>query len=156
MRTQTVLASIITCAVLALGTVAQAADSKVTGTWTWTQQGGRGGGQGGNANATPRKSTLKLKADGDKLTGTLSQPAFGRGGQGGAAPAPRETEISDGKIKGDEISFTVKRENNGNQFVTKYNGKLEGDTIKGKIEMPGRNGGDPVSRDWEAKREAAK
>src|SRR4051812_16069827 len=102
MRTQTVLVSIITCAILALGTVAQAADSKVNGTWSWTQQGGRGGGQGGNggnanANAAPRKTTLKLKADGDKLTGTLTAPAFGgrRGGQGGgAAPAPTDTEIS--------------------------------------------------------------
>src|SRR5882724_5116896 len=119
MRTQTVLASIITCAVLALGTAAQAADKKadVNGTWSWSQQGGRGG-QGGNnanANATPRKSTLTLKADGDKLTGKLSQPAFGGrggagGGGGGAAAAPRETEISDGKIKGDEVSFSVKRE----------------------------------------------
>jgi hypothetical protein len=161
MRTQTVLASIIACAVLALNPGAQAADKKadVNGTWSWTMQGGRGGGGGGgNANATPRKSTLKLKADGDKLTGTLSQPAFGRGGQGGgggAAAAPRETEISDGKIKGDEISFSVKREFNGNAFVTKYSGKVEGDKITGKIEAPGRNGGDPVSRDWAATREGA-
>ena len=94
MRTQTVLASIITCAVLALGTVAQAADSKVTGTWTWAQQGR--GGQGGNANAsaTPRKSTLKLKADGDKLTGTLTQPMGGRGGGGGAAAAAPTPALS--------------------------------------------------------------
>lgn len=154
MRTQTVLASIIACAVLALGSVAQAADKKtdVTGTWSWTQQP-----RGGNANpdAAPRKSTLKLKADGEKVTGTLSQPGRGGGQGGGAAAAPRETEISDGKIKGDEITFSVKREFNGNAFVTKYTGKVEGDSIKGKVEMPGRDGGDPVSRDWEAKREAA-
>jgi hypothetical protein len=165
MRTQTVLASIITCVVLALGTVAQAADSKVTGTWTWTQagRGGRQGGQGGNnanANATPRKTTLKLKADGDKLTGTLTAPAFGggRGGQGGggaAAAAPTPTEISDGKITGDDISFSVKRDRNGNQFVTKYTGKVDGDKITGKIEMPGFNGGDPRTVDWNATREAA-
>lgn len=117
--------------------------------------GGRGGGGGGgNANATPRKSTLKLKADGEKLTGTLSQPGFARRGEdGGAAPAPVETQISDGKIKGDEISFNVTREFNGNSRTTKYSGKVDGDTIKGKIEMPGRQGGDPISRDWEAKRE---
>ncbi|HTD66754.1 MAG TPA: hypothetical protein VK846_09535 [Candidatus Limnocylindria bacterium] len=146
MRTQTVLASIITCAVLALGSVAQAADKKadVTGTWSWTQQP-----RGNNANATPRKSTLKLKAEGEKVTGTLSQP--GRG----ADAAPRETEISDGKIKGDDISFSVKREFNGNAFVTKYAGKVEGDAIKGKMEVPGRDGGEPRSIDWEAKRDTA-
>ena len=153
MRTQTVLASIV-CAVLALGTVAQAADKKadVNGTWTWTMQ--RPGGPGGNANATPRKSTLKLKADGDKLTGTVTMPMGGRGG-GGAAAAPAPTEISDGKIKGDEISFSVKREFNGNAFVSKYNGKVDGDKITGKIEMPGRNGGDPRTVDWNATREGA-
>jgi len=161
MRTQTVLASFVTCAIFALAAAPElrAADKKadVNGTWSWTMQ-GRGGGQGGNANATPRKFTLKLKADGDKLTGSMALPAGGRRGQGGdgQAAAPRETEISDGKIKGDEISFSIKREFNGNAFVTKYNGKVSGDTITGKIEAPGRNGGDPVSRDWEAKREADK
>jgi hypothetical protein len=143
------------CALLLLGTAAttQAADKKAdaTGTWSWTMQ-PRGGG-GGNANATPRKITLKLKADGEKLTGTVSQP--GRPGQDGAAATPRETEISDGKVKGDAVSFSVKREMNGNTFVIKYSGKVEGDSLKGKIEMPGRDGGDPVSRDWEAKREVA-
>ena len=159
MRTQKALTSLIITAALALGaaTEVRAADKKadVTGTWSWTMQGR--GGQGGNAdaNATPRKVTLKLKADGEKLTGTIAQPMGRRGGGDGAAPAaPRETEISDGKIKGDEISFSVKREFNGNAFVTKYNGKVEGDTIKGKVEAPGRQGGDPTSRDWEAKREA--
>ena len=79
----------------------------------------------------------------------------GGGGGGAAAAAPTPTDISDGKIKGDEISFSVKREFNGNAMVMKYNGKVEGDKITGKIEMPGRNGGDPTSRDWTATREAA-
>ena len=149
-----------TCAVLLIGSVGltHAADSKATGTWTWTMQGrARGGQGGGDANAQPpaRKFSLKLKADGEKLTGTLTSPAFGgRGGQGGGQNAqPRETEISDGKVKGDEISFSVKREFQGNSFVTKYSGKIDGDTIKGKTEFD-RNG-EAQSRDWEAKREAA-
>ena len=156
---RTVLTSIIVAAaVLALGTTGvRAADKKAdaNGTWTWTQTGGRGGQGGGNANATPRKSTLKLKADGEKLTGTLTQPGFARRGQDGdaAAPAPVDTAISDGKIKGDEISFSVTREVGGNSRTAKYTGKIDGDTIKGKIEAPGRQGGDPISRDWEAKRE---
>lgn len=158
------LTKAVACTALALAMVApvSAADDKkpeakkadVNGTWSW-EQGGRGGGNA-PANATPRKSTLKLKAEGEKLTGTLSQPAFGRRGQGGDAaatpPAPVETAISNGKVKGDEVSFEVTRERGGNSFTTKYNGKIDGDTIKGKIEMPGRDGGDAISRDWEAKR----
>ena len=149
MRTQTTLTSLLITAVLALGamTTAQAADKKAdpNGTWSWTQQ-GRGG--AANPDAPARKITLKLKADGEKLSGTVAMP-----GRGDAAP--RETEISDGKVKGDEISFAVKREVQGNAIVTKYTGKVEGDTITGKTEMPGRDGGEARTRDWVAKREAA-
>ena len=125
-------------AILALGFLAEAkaADKStdVAGTWTWTMKGRQGG--------PDRKMTLKLKTEGDKVTGKLNSP--GRDGQ------DRETEIKDGKLKGDEISFTVSREMNGNTIVTKYNGKVSADTIKGKMEFE-RNG-EPVSRDWEAKR----
>jgi len=130
------LLKLVTCAVLALGAFAQvqAADkADPTGTWTWTQPGRNG--------QPDRKSTLKLKADGDKLTGTVSA------GRQGAA----DTEISDGKIKGDEVSFNVTREFNGNKFTAKYNGKVSADSIKGKIETE-RNG-NARSADWEAKRE---
>jgi hypothetical protein len=37
--------------------------------------------------------------------------------------------------------------------VTKYTGKISGDTIKGKSES--ERDGQPTSRDWVAKREAA-
>ncbi len=112
-------------AVLALGFLAEA---------NWTMKGRQGG--------PDRKMTLKLKTEGDKVTGKLNSP--GRDG------ADRETEIKDGKLKGDEISFSVTREMNGNSMTSKYTGKVAGDTIKGKMEME-RNG-EPVSRDWEAKR----
>lgn len=140
-------------AVLSLAVAEVRAADKITGTWSWTQQ--RRGGAEPAADAPVRKTTLKLKADGEKLTGTLTAPAGGRGGGGGGGAAPAPAEISDGKIKGDEISFSVKREFNGNAFVTKYTGKVDGDKITGKIELPGRNGGEPTSRDWTATREAA-
>ncbi len=131
------------CAVFALAFVcaAQAQDKKAdpTGTWSWTRQGRNGG--------ADVKMTLKLKAEGDKLTGKLTSP----GRQGGD---PVELEIKDGKVKGDEIAFTVTREFNGNTFKQKYNGKVTADAIKGKIEFD-RNG-ETQSRDWEAKREADK
>ena len=130
------------CALLFLGAAIQlkADDKKIdpTGTWTWTTPGRNGG--------PDRKTTLKLKLDGDKLTGKVS------GGGQGAQSA--ETEIKDGKVKDDEISFTITREVNGNTFTRKYKGKLSGDTIKGKSEFE-RNG-ENQSRDWEAKRETEK
>ena len=138
------LASLITaatCAILALTAVTyvQAQAAKPDGTWTWSMQGRQGG--------TARVTTLKLKVDGDKLTGTVSSP----GRQGGAS---NDTAITDGKIKGDEISFSVTREFNNNKMVSKYTGKISGDTIKGKIETE-RNG-QTNSRDWEAKRSTEK
>src|SRR6266508_1244425 len=141
--TQNALTTLIkaaACAILALGAVAQAQDKKAdpTGTWTWSQPGRSGG--------PDRKSTLKLKVEGDKVTGTLSAP--GRGGQS------TDTAIESGKVSGDEISFTVTREFNGNKLVAKYTGKLSGDSIKGKIET--ERGGNTRSTDWEAKREGGK
>jgi len=131
------------CAVLAVGflSAAQAQDKKAdpTGTWTWTRPGRNGG--------SDVTMTLKLKAEGDKLTGKVSSP-----GRNGGEPV--ETEIKDGKITGDEISFSVTREFNGNSMTTKYSGKVSADSIKGKTTFT-RNGEDQ-SRDWEAKKGEAK
>src|SRR6266536_1431391 len=140
--TQNALAFLIkvtACAILALGAVAQAQDKKAdpTGTWTWSQPGRNGG--------PDRKYTLKLKLEGEKVTGTLTAP--GRGGQSS------DVAISEGKLKGDEISFEVTREVQGNKITAKYNGKISGDSIKGKMDA-GRDGQTP--RDWEAKRETEK
>ena len=135
------LLTTVTCAILALTTVAQAQDKKAdpTGTWTWSRPGRDGG--------PARVSTLKLKADGDKLTGSITSPGF----QGGQA---QTTSIENGKMKGDEISFAVTREFNGNKRTSKYSGKISGDSIKGKMEFE-RNG-ETQSQDWEAKRGADK
>src|SRR5205085_1468139 len=85
------------------------------------------------------EQTLKLKHEGEKLTGTLT----GRNGQ--------EMKIEDGKFKDGEVSFKVTREREGNKFTIKYKGKVEGDTIKGKTEFD--FGGETRDREWEAKRE---
>jgi len=81
------------------------------------------------------------KLEGDKLTGALS----GRNA---------ETPSANAALKGDEISFEVTREFNGNKMTSTYKGKLSGDSIKGKIEST--RDGQAQSRDWDAKREAAK
>lgn len=125
-------------AILALGFLAEAkADDKkadAAGTWTWSMRGRQG--------RPDQKVTAKFKVDGDKVTGTVSTPR--RNGQA------NESEIKDGKLKGDELSFSVVRERNGNTITTKYSGKISGDTIKGKIEY--EQNGEPLSRNWEATR----
>jgi len=127
------------CLALLVGVLPQLQAADVTGTWGWTTPGRQGG--------EPRKSTLALKVEGQKLIGKLTRP----GRQGGD---PRVTEITDGKVEGDEITFTIKREFNNNTFVMKYMGKVAKDVIKGKIEYE-RNG-EKQEREWEAKREPAK
>ena len=114
---------------LLLATPARSDDKTATGTWKWSFT---------TQNGDTRETTLKLKQDGEKLTGTIT----GRNNQ--------ETDIEDGKVKDGEVSFTVTREFNGNKFVMKYHGKLDGDTIKGKTEF--ERDGETRSRDWEAKR----
>jgi hypothetical protein len=122
------------CFILALGFVANAQDKKAdpNGTWKWSYT---------TQNGETRESTLVLKTEGEKLTGKIS----GRNG---------DTDIAEAKLKGDEITFQVTREFNGNSFTQKYNGKISGDAIKGKIEFT--RDGEAQSRDWDAKRDAAK
>jgi hypothetical protein len=134
-RTLTSVLSLAVSFMFALGIMARAEDAKVdpTGTWKWSQTG-----QNGQA----RETTLKIKQDGDKLKGTVS----GRNNT--------ENEVEDLKLKGNEISFKVTREFQNNKFTQKFNGKIMGNTIKGKIEFE-RNG-EAQSRDWEAKKEEAK
>lgn len=131
-RILTSLLSLAAVLVLTAGITAQAQDKKAdpTGTWKWSFAG---------QNGQTRETTLKLKLDSGKLTGTIS----GRGG---------ETAIEDAKLTGEDISFKVTREtNNGDKMTIKYAGKLSGDSIKGKTET--ERDGQPRSRDWEAKRE---
>ena len=99
-----------------------------TGTWTWKME----------RNGQTRELTLKLKLEGEKLTGSIP----GRDNN--------ETPIADGSFKNGELSFTITREFNGNKMTQKFSGKVSGDSIKGKIESE-RNG-EKQSRDWEAKR----
>lgn len=131
-------AAVICLATISLTSIAKAADP--TGTWKWSQPGRNGG--------DPVQISLKLKLDGEKVTGTLTRP----GRDGNAV----DIEIKEGKIKGDEVSFVTSIERNGNTFTTKYEGKVSADAIKGKIHLPGRNGAEGQTRDWEAKREAKK
>jgi hypothetical protein len=103
-----------------------------TGTWTWTRPGRDG---------NEVTSTLKLKADGDKLTGKIS------------GWNNTENDISNGKVKGNEISFDVAREFNGNSMTIQYAGKIEGDSLTGDITVS--RDGQERTREWTAKRASA-
>ena len=99
-----------------------------TGTWTWSVKIGE----------QTREMTLKLKLDGEKLTGAM----VGRDGQ--------ETKIEDAKYQKGTLSFTVVRERGGVKMTSKYTGRVSADAIKGKISV--EREGQTQSRDWEAKR----
>ena len=129
---QRFVAGALVLAIAGLAGVARAEDkASPTGTWKWTT----------NVQGQSRETTLKLKLDGDKLTGAI----VGRNN--------RETAIEDGSFKNGEISFKITRERNGQKMTQKFEGKLSGDTIKGKIEFDRE--GQTQSRDWEAKRNKA-
>src|SRR5262245_28927048 len=66
-----------------------------TGTWTWSFT---------TQNGQTIDSTLKLKLDGDKLTGVY----VGRNNQ--------ETPIENAQFRDGEVSFQVPRERDGNKF----------------------------------------
>jgi hypothetical protein len=97
---------------LACATLLFAADP--TGTWTGDQPG-----RDGNT----YHITFKLKADGDKLTGTMGGDQF-------------EQPIQKGEIHGDDISFTVHLEF-GDGFDLKYTGKVSADKIDFKVQREG-------------------
>lgn len=105
-------------------TGAWAAD--VSGKWTATMEGPRG----------TQTTTFNLKAEGEKLTGTVE------GARGGAV------QITDGKVSGDDISFTVVREFQGNQMKLLYKGKVTGDELKMQMSREGAD----QSREIVAKR----
>jgi len=125
------LAAALVVTFLGAAGLAQAADKpNPTGTWRWEV----------TFNGQTRETTLKLKLEGDKLTGAVV-------GSDGA-----ETAIQDAKFVDGTVSFNVVRERNGQTMTRKYSGKLSGDSIKGKSET--ERDGQTQSRDWEAKRAA--
>ena len=67
-------------------------------------------------NGNTQTNTFTLKADGDKVTGSVAN-------QRGDAP------ISDGKLAGDTLTFTVVRNFNGNEVKSTYTGKVKADSI---------------------------
>ena len=101
---------LILIAVFAL--TASAAD--VTGTWKGTAE---------TPNGTIER-TFVFKVDGDKLTGETTSQMMGK------------STITDGKIDGDNLTFTIKANFQGNEMTLNYKGKVSGDTIKFTVQIP--------------------
>jgi hypothetical protein len=121
-------------AVCMISAAAFAADP--SGTWKWSQP-GRGGG-------APVESSAKLVFKDGKLTGSVTSP-----GRGGGDPV--SIDISDATFADGTVTFSTVQEFNGNKRVSKYTGKLDGDTITGTVLAPGRGGAEPMPREWVAK-----
>jgi len=123
------LAAALVLGFLGLASAALAEDKPdPTGTWKWTVKFGD----------QSREMTLKLKLEGEKLTGAM----VGREG--------KDFPITDAEYKDGDLSFKLVREREGRKMVATYSGKVSGDTIKGKVEFERQ--GQKQSRDWEAKR----
>jgi len=100
---------------LVLGFTASAAD--VSGTWKAAIETPNG----------PLETTFHFKVDGNKLIGSTSNQFVG------------ETPISDGKVDGDSLSFTVNASFNGNDVTLNYKVKVAGDEMKLTLEIAGRD-----------------
>ena len=86
-----------------------------------------------------RTSTLMIKKDGDKLTGTMSWPD------------QKDTPLKDVKSKDGELTFSAERVLGDNKFNIEYKLMVNGDALKGKGTLD--VGGEKVVFDIEGKRE---
>ncbi len=112
--------------ILALLIALTALAADVTGTWKATAEGPNG----------TMERTFVLKADGDRLTGETTSSIFGK------------SVIADGKVNGNDLSFTITVKFQDNEMKLNYKGKANGNEIRFTVETP--NGGQTI--EWLAKR----
>jgi hypothetical protein len=103
---------------------ASAAD--IAGTWKATAE---------RQNGTMER-TFIFKVDGNKLTGETISSMMGK------------SVITDGKVDGDNLSFTINVRFQDNELQLNYKGKVSGKDIKFTVESP--NGGPTL--EWNGKK----
>lgn len=92
----------------------------ITGTWKATAEGPNG----------TMERTFVFKQDGTKLTGETTSQMMGK------------STITDGKVEGDDVTFTITVNFQDNPMKLNYKGKVTGNEIKFTVESPmggGRN-----------------
>jgi hypothetical protein len=114
--------------VLGLLPVSASAAADPNGTWKWKFNSPNG----------DIDLAIMLKAEGEKLTGKFSF-------------MDQSSDISDGTFKDDEVNFKVVQDFGGQTIASKYKGKVEGDTIKGTIDID--FGGQAQTFEWVCTRE---
>jgi hypothetical protein len=107
-------------------TAGAADNANVAGEWNLTLE-------TPNGTATP---SVVFKQDGGTLSGTYK----GRMG---------ETPVT-GTVTGNDIKFSVTIHPQGGDLVVEYSGKVDGDTMKGKVKF-----GEMGEADWTGKKKAA-
>jgi opacity protein-like surface antigen len=101
---------------IALLLLCAAAAADVAGTWKASMEGGAGG-----------DVTWVFKVDGNKITGTANSESSG------------EVPITDGKIEGNNISFTVSLNFNGQPMKIFHKGTVNGSEMKLTVQFEGQD-----------------
>jgi hypothetical protein len=99
------------CLMVIFACTASAAD--ISGNWKGTAE---------TPNGTVER-TFVFKVDGHKLTGETNSDRFGK------------STIEDGKVDGDDVSFSLTVNVQGTEGKVVYKGKVDGDTIKFTVEL---------------------
>ena len=117
--------------VLGVCGLASAADDKAEPVGTWKCEYEIGG--------QSRTSTLTIKKDGDKLSGTMSWAD------------QKDEPLKDVKLKEGTLTFSAVRKVMGNEITVEYTLTIDGDKFKGK--SAAEFGGDKQEWDIEGKRQ---
>jgi hypothetical protein len=105
-----------------------AAAADIAGTWKATAEGPNGN----------LERTFVFKVDGAKLTGETTSAMMGK------------SVITDGKVDGDNVSFTITGKFGDNEIKLSYKGKVTGDELRLTSSMAGGGGGQAI--EWKGKR----
>ena len=108
--------SLIRIVVLVMLFSATALAAGATGVWELTYT---------TSTGQRRQATLTLQVEDDKVAGTIE-------GSLGSA------KIEEGQVRGDDISFTLIRQGSSDLITVTYTGKIEGGTMKLKMQYRDR------------------
>ena len=107
-------ATLVALSAIAVSTAAAGAD--VTGAWNMSYT---------TKDGVKLESTLTLKMEADKLTGTVSS-------------ARGSVALNEVSVTGDQITFAILRVGFGDSIRIEYTGKVDGDTMKLKLKAGAR------------------